>query len=275
MTHVILAHSFGQPMPRWADEGAAIMAENDKERSRYEAHLQKTFSRMIPLRKLMPMTDYPQEVLALFAEGFSLTRFLVESGDRQRFLSFVAQGMRDGWDEAVKTHYPFEKVEDLEKAWLAHLQQIRSAKQSKLGLAASPKIRFQIEMVVTEIKENGKKVLTQPCIIAAEDKPASLRLGGELARQVDPDNKNVEFIPVGLSVNVKVNWKDDSRALLEMSVENCDPIKTSNKEWQVLTKKLVAVKEVKLGQVEKITLEKSDKEKDQVLVEVRVTLADE
>ncbi len=102
-----------------------------------------------------------------------------------------------------------------------------------------------------------------------------LRLGGELARPLASDHKNVGFIPVGLSVNVKANWRDHGTALLEASVENCDPIKTSDQELQVLTKKLVTIKEVKLGQVEKIILQRSDKKKDQVLLELTVKLANE
>jgi RNA polymerase sigma factor (sigma-70 family) len=279
MTHVILAHSFGQPLPRWADEGAAIMAEGDKERKHHEAYMNQTLSRAIPLRKLLSMSDYPPEALALFAEGYSLTRFLVESVDRQRFLTFVAQGMREGWDKAVKAHYSYENVEDLEKAWLGHLHEIRSqaspSQQNKENLPASKKIHYQIDMVVIEIKEEGKKVLSQPCFTTVEDKLETFRLGGQLARPLDPDHKSIEFIPVGPTVNVKVKWKDHGSVLLETSVENCDPIKTSDQELQVLTKKVVTIKEVKLGQVEKIILQKSDRKKDQVLMELTVTLAEE
>jgi transposase len=279
MTHVILAHSFGQPLPRWADEGAAIMAEGDKERNRYEAYLRQTLSRAIPLPKLMVMKDYPQEVLALFAEGYSLTRFLVESNDRQKFLSFVNQGMRESWDKAVRTHYPYENVEELEKAWLAHVQEIHSqadpSQRSKVEVAVSQEIRYQIDIRVTEIKEEGRKVLANPCMVTLEDKPVTLRLGGEMARPLDPDHKSVEFIPFGLSVNAKVNWRDGGRALLEATVENSAPLKTSEQELQILTKKLVTIKEVKLGEVEKITLQKNDKKKDQVLVELTVKLTNE
>jgi hypothetical protein len=96
-----------------------------------------------------------------------------------------------------------------------------------------------------------------------------------MARPLDPDHKSVEFIPFGLSVNAKVNWRDGGRALLEATVENSAPLKTSEQELQILTKKLVTIKEVKLGEVEKITLQKNDKKKDQVLVELTVKLTNE
>jgi hypothetical protein len=56
---------------------------------------------------------------------------------------------------------------------------------------------------------------------------------------------------------------------------NSAPLKTSEQELQILTKKLVTIKEVKLGEVEKITLQKSDKKKDQVLAELTVKLTNE
>jgi hypothetical protein len=241
--------------------------------------MRQTSIRAIPLRKLLSMSDYPPEVLALFAEGYSLTRFLVESVDRQKFLAFVAQGMREGWDKAVKAHYPYENVEGLEKAWLAQLREVRSqaspSQQNKEKLAASQKIHYQIDMVVIEIKEEGRKVLSQPCFTTVEDKPETLRLGGQLARSLDPDHKSIEFIPVGPTVNVKVKWKDHGTVLLETSVEDCDPIKTNDQELQLLTKKVVTIKEVKLGQMEKIILPKSDRKKDQILVELTVKLAED
>ena len=32
VTHTVLAHHFGRPVPRWADEGGSVLSENDEER---------------------------------------------------------------------------------------------------------------------------------------------------------------------------------------------------------------------------------------------------
>ncbi len=129
VTHTVLAHYFGAPVPRWADEGAALLSEDEEEQQRYQRHARQILNapdRAIPLRRLLGLRDYPTDVMALFAEGYSLTRFLVGQQGRRTFLAFVKQGGRDGWDKAVQTHYHFADVGALEKAWLASLHLDRS-----------------------------------------------------------------------------------------------------------------------------------------------------
>jgi RNA polymerase sigma factor (sigma-70 family) len=136
VTHTVLAHHFGAPIPRWADEGAALLSEDEEEQQRYERHARQilnTPDRAIPLRRLLALRDYPTDVMALFAEGYSLTRFLVGQQDRRTFLAFVKQGGRDGWDKAVQTHYHFPDVGALEKAWLTSLNLDRSPLNSPQG----------------------------------------------------------------------------------------------------------------------------------------------
>jgi hypothetical protein len=124
VTHTILAYYFGVPIPRWADEGAAVLAEDDYERERYDKlarQILDTPDRAIPLRRLFMLRDYPGDALALWAEGYSVTRFLVEQKDHGAFLQFVKQGMREDWDKAAEFHYNYANVEELERAWLAQL----------------------------------------------------------------------------------------------------------------------------------------------------------
>lgn len=123
VTHTILAHHFGRPVPRWADEGAAMMAEDAGEHRRNAKLLAELIAggRAIPLRRLLPMMGYPPDVMTLYAQGYSLTRFLVAARDRKTFLAFVADGLADGWDSAVKVHYGYASVDKLERAWLASL----------------------------------------------------------------------------------------------------------------------------------------------------------
>jgi RNA polymerase sigma factor (sigma-70 family) len=121
VTHTVLAHWSGRPVARWADEGAAMLAESGPCRARHAASLQAVLDggRRMPLRKLLPLQEYPEDVLALYAQGGSLTEFLVGSGGRRKFLAFVSQGARDGWDAAAEAQYGYRTVEELERAWLA------------------------------------------------------------------------------------------------------------------------------------------------------------
>ena len=71
-----------------------------------------------------PARDYPADVLALYAQGYSVVDFLVRKSSKPTFLAFVAQGQRDGWDKALQVHYRYRSVEELEQAWR---QQLRDA----------------------------------------------------------------------------------------------------------------------------------------------------
>jgi len=131
VTHTVLAHAVGKPLPRWADEGAAVFAEDDQEHRRHDQLMTRIIDerRAMPLRRLFALNEYPRDVMTLFAQGYSVTCFLVGKNDRQTFLAFVKLGMRDGWDRAVRA-YNFRDVEALEDAWLAKLRQARSKKDA-------------------------------------------------------------------------------------------------------------------------------------------------
>ena len=94
VTHTILACHFRRPLPRWADEGAATLGEHESERNRQCLMLKQVFNsrRRIPLAKLLVIKEYPsdmQDVLTLYAQGYSLVDFLVQRGGRARYLAFL------------------------------------------------------------------------------------------------------------------------------------------------------------------------------------------
>ena len=136
VTHTIFAYHFRCPVPRWADEGGAVFSEDDLERDRHDRMVRQILNsgRPIPLRRLLVLKDYPSEVMALYAEGFSVTSFLIGQSSRPAFLNFVADGMRGGWDSALQRHYQMKNVEELEQSWLTHL---RNTKRQPTQLASA------------------------------------------------------------------------------------------------------------------------------------------
>ncbi|HEY7310424.1 MAG TPA: hypothetical protein VH643_13750 [Gemmataceae bacterium] len=125
ITHTVFAYYFRAPVPRWADEGGSILSEDEKVRREHDNMVRKilqTPGRAIPLRRLFPSKDYPRDIMVLYAEGYSVSRFLVEANDRKTFLAFVAEGMKGDWDKACEKHYDFATVEEMEKAWLKWLR---------------------------------------------------------------------------------------------------------------------------------------------------------
>jgi hypothetical protein len=128
VTHTVLAHHFKQPVPRWADEGGSVLSEDDVERNRHDQLVRQilnTPGRAIPLKRLFGLTQYPRDVMVLYAEGYSVTNFLVGKSNRGAFLNFLADGMQGGWDQAVQRHYSYRSVDELEQAWIQHLRDSR------------------------------------------------------------------------------------------------------------------------------------------------------
>jgi hypothetical protein len=123
VTHTVFAFHFGQPLPRWADEGGAVLSEDELERNRHAQQCQQilnTPGRAMPLRRLLPLREYPTDLMVLYSQGYSLTEFLVSKSSKPAFLNFVSSGMQQGWDRAVQTHYGYQRVEDLEQEWVTH-----------------------------------------------------------------------------------------------------------------------------------------------------------
>jgi hypothetical protein len=137
VTHTVFAYHFRQPVPRWADEGGAVLSEDEVERNRHDLLVRQILNsgRAIPLRRLFALKEYPSDVMALYAQGYSVTHFLVANSSKPAFLNFVAHGIQHGWDHACQTHYRYRNVEELEQAWLSHL---RATRRPPAQLAAAP-----------------------------------------------------------------------------------------------------------------------------------------
>src|SRR5262249_9778527 len=120
VAHAVLAAHFRGPVPRWADEGVAILSECGAEHKRHDQILAQLLrsGRALRLSHLLPLKEYPSDRITLYTQGYSVTRFLVEKKDRTTFLTFVSTGMKDGWDSAAKNCYDFDTVNDREKSWL-------------------------------------------------------------------------------------------------------------------------------------------------------------
>lgn len=120
VNHTIFASYFRRPLPRWADEGAASLIEHESERMRLKKIHEQVMrsTRKIPLRQLLPMREYPtdnQQVLTLYAEGYSLADFLIQQSNKRDYLRFLAMAHESGWKTALRQCYGYGSVDDLEK----------------------------------------------------------------------------------------------------------------------------------------------------------------
>src|SRR5262249_53566296 len=115
----------------------------------------------------------------LYAEGHSVTRFLVGKKDCKTFLAFVTAGMKDGWDKAVKAHYGYKDVEALEDDWRRQVGKEEARDETErdselpLGLTARP----APITALARLDRDGRIVVRHP-LIAYEPRTVPLTHSG-------------------------------------------------------------------------------------------------
>src|SRR5262245_44987974 len=119
VTHTIFAAYFGGPMPRWADEGASLLSEDQRERQRHDQIAIDLLARRgeMSLAQLFQVEEYPKDLMSFYGQGYSISKFLIEMGGKPRFLRFVRAGLSSGWNAATLEHYGLADVRELDRAW--------------------------------------------------------------------------------------------------------------------------------------------------------------
>jgi hypothetical protein len=156
ITHTVFAHYFGCPVPRWADEGSAVLSEDDQERSRHDMMVRQSLNagRAFTLNRLFTLHNYPndpRDIGTFYAEGYSVSAFLVSLSDRRTFLTFIGHGMQYGWDSAAQTVYRFQNVNQLEQAWLDYLKKGRRPSEGLLASNTQPATAEAAKRVVVRL----------------------------------------------------------------------------------------------------------------------------
>jgi tetratricopeptide (TPR) repeat protein len=124
-THVVLAGMFGSaPVPRWADEGMAVLSEPEEKIGQHRGNLVKHQKEepLFGLRELMELKDYPQprRISMFYAQSVVLVEFLAKERGPKVFTDFVKDGLRSGYEPALRRHYNMTFAE-LDQAWQKHL----------------------------------------------------------------------------------------------------------------------------------------------------------
>jgi hypothetical protein len=124
-THQVLADQFGGgTVPRWADEGMALLSES---RDRIDQHLRllpryQQDMQLLTMRQLLQLNDYPERryLNAFYAQSASVVEFLIklkpENGP-STFLQFVLEAGRYGPETALKRVYNIQDFNQLEQSW--------------------------------------------------------------------------------------------------------------------------------------------------------------
>lgn len=120
ITHAIFATHFGQPLPRWADEGACTTVEHSSERAKHKKMLVEFLmtKRGIPFNRMFRMMEYPRDMLPLYAQGHSVADFLIRHDGRRHFVKFIEAGLQhQDWDRAIQEYYDYDDLSDLQLTW--------------------------------------------------------------------------------------------------------------------------------------------------------------
>jgi len=126
ITHTIFASHFRRPLPRWADEGGATTMEDISEKNKHHVMLLEFLrsNRGIAFNQMFAMTEYPRDVMPLYAQGYSLSEFLIEQFGRKEFIAYLTDGMRtNNWSASTAQHFGIADLGALQNTWLAWVAQ--------------------------------------------------------------------------------------------------------------------------------------------------------
>jgi len=126
LAHVVLAELFpGRSLPRWADEGMAILEDSVSKRSLHLRDLQTAWvdGRLFHLRDLLQMREYPvsQDWGVFYGQSASVVEFLVNRSNTRQFVNFLARLAEEDLDAALRETYAITDVEELDRLWRASL----------------------------------------------------------------------------------------------------------------------------------------------------------
>ena len=127
LTHVVVADRFiERQIPRWADEGMAVLADTKGKQDLHHDDLKVARANRTTFRlvELMQLADYPDpsRQATFYGQSASLVRFLVARGGEQAFVGFLTKSSEIGYDAAVREVYRFAGVAELEQHWSRHLE---------------------------------------------------------------------------------------------------------------------------------------------------------
>jgi hypothetical protein len=124
VAHAVLAGQFGdRPVPKWVDEGIAMLTEPEDRRRKYLGDLDqfRDDERVQRTGELIQSRDYPdpRSLRVFYDQSVSLVDFLAQEKGAPVFTTFVRAVARDGYEKALKRYYGWDG-DELERRWRKH-----------------------------------------------------------------------------------------------------------------------------------------------------------
>ena len=117
ITHLVLCGRFGKhALPRWADEGIAVLSEP---RASQEGHLKNLFYRQrFSAFEIITATDYPNgQAKEFYAHSVAICNFLERRGGPAKLVEFLRLSL-ESWEYATPLRQAYAlEIEDLDAAF--------------------------------------------------------------------------------------------------------------------------------------------------------------
>lgn len=122
LTHIVLKERFvTSTMPRWADEGIAILADTSAKQGRHQNDLVNALANGTTYRAgiLMTLADYPRPARfgVFYGQSASLAAFLLKRKSPKDFMAFIERSRVAGYDSALRSVYNISNVTQLDYMW--------------------------------------------------------------------------------------------------------------------------------------------------------------
>lgn len=125
LVHVVLADHFtSAPPPRWADEGLAVLFDDERKQADHARDFAAAHRAGMTwsASHLLSMEEYPREPhrqRIFYGQSAALVRWLIDQEGPATLLDFLADSASIGDAAALERHYGISTVAALERAWLA------------------------------------------------------------------------------------------------------------------------------------------------------------
>lgn len=122
LTHVVLGDVFGgRSIPRWADEGLAMLAESNAKKHLRMAHLRQAVTNrsIFTTSTLLSLQSAPQPHMidAFYGQSAAVVSLLVAEHGPRKFMEFLKRSHSSGRSAALREVYGFASDTELQALW--------------------------------------------------------------------------------------------------------------------------------------------------------------
>lgn len=156
LTHVVLGDRFaGRPLPKWADEGMAMLAESSAKREFRRTHLAAMLSRHPGYRisdlvrvDRLPPAEWRD---AFYGQSAALVTLLVERKSSQVFAACVEDSLTLGLEAALRKHYDLAHLTALQAEWQQAARQPKSLLGSGFVGEIEPRLSRRLPVTTVSV----------------------------------------------------------------------------------------------------------------------------